>query len=240
MHIRKTAFLILILSFSVFAKSQTVAEVLAKYIAYTGGEAHWKNVQTIVISGTYTYGGMAFPFTSYSKRPDRYKFVVPFGGKYFAQAFDGKQGWKIDAFKGETKKTILTGTPARAMLNEADVALEPPFMAYGKKGHQAILEGEDTASGVRCYKVTFIQATGETETYFFDVKNGALLKKTAVSKNSELEGAVLQTVYSDYRTVNGIRLPFKAASSANGQMVLVIVLKKVLFNKPLPDKLFAP
>lgn len=113
MVFKKAVFLFSTLCFSAAATAQTVAEIIAKYIAFTGGAAGWAKVQTIVTSGIYNYVGIEFPFTAYSERPGRYKFLVPLKGKYFAQAFDGTRGWKIDAFKGETKKTRLTGTPAR-------------------------------------------------------------------------------------------------------------------------------
>lgn len=234
------AFSILVSSACFIAKAQTADNIISNYISFTGGAARWKTVQTIITSGTYTYGGISFPFTTYSKRPDRYKFIVPFNGKYFAQAFNGETGWKIDAFKGETKKTILTGAPARAMLNEADVALEPAFINYNGKGYKAMLDGQDTVANEACFKVKMTQPSGEEETYFFSTADYRLVKKKAMSKNSELEGAVLETTYSDYRNVAGIRLPFKAVSNANGQPVLMIILKNVVLNKPLADKLFQP
>ena len=141
--------------------------MISKYIAFIGGEQQWKTIQTIVTSGIYNYGGIEFPFTAYSKAPNLYKFVVPFNGKYYAQAFNGKTGWKIDAFKNQTEKTLLTGKPALAMANEADVELESPFINYQKKGHKTILEGKDTLGEIECYKVKFIRSNGEIETCFF-------------------------------------------------------------------------
>jgi len=52
---------------------------------------------------------------------------VTFKGKYYAQGFDGHDGWKIDVFNGETAPTSLTGKAGRAMANECDVELENVF-----------------------------------------------------------------------------------------------------------------
>src|SRR5258705_13934190 len=109
---------------------------------------------------------MEFPFEAYSKAPDLYMYKVSSNGKYFAQAFDGKQGWKIDGFKGETTKTILNGTAARAMANEADVELEPAFIGYKEKGYVAMLEGKDSVGKIACYKVKLISRSNDTATYF--------------------------------------------------------------------------
>ena len=93
------------LCFSHFvAKSQTADDVINGYIAFIGGEQNWKEVKTITMSGQYNYGGISFPFISYSKAPNFYKYIVSSKGKSFTQAYDGKQGWRIDGFKNEKVK----------------------------------------------------------------------------------------------------------------------------------------
>jgi len=218
--------------------AQTADEVIAKYVSYIGGAEGWKKIHSIVSSGTYNYGGMEFPFTAYSRSPDQYKFVVPFNGKYFAQAYDGKQGWKIDAFNGETKKTLLTGKPALAMMNEADVELESPFIGYRSKGHKAAFEGTDTAAGTTCYKIKLTRKNGDVETYLFNSHDYALVEKTAVSKNGEMKNGLLNTYYTDYHDIQGVRVPFIATSKADGQTILIITIKKIDFNVPVADAEF--
>jgi len=239
MIFKKLIFFLLIFIYSSKIKAQTADEVISNYITFTGGEQQWKTIQTIVTSGIYNYGGIEFPFTAYSKAPNLYKFIVPFNGKYYAQAFDGKHGWKIDAFKNETKKTPLAGKPALAMANEADVELESPFIDYQKKGHRATLEGTDTAGTTMCFKIKFIRSNGETETYLFDTTNFALVKKRAVSKNAEMQNAMLNTFYSDYNEVNGIKIPYKSISKTDdGQMILTISIKKIEVNVPVAETEF--
>ena len=229
----------IIFIYSINIKAQTVEKVISNYIKFTGGEEQWRTIHTIVTSGIYNYGGIEFPFTAYSKAPNLYKFVVPFNGKYYAQAFDGKRGWKIDAFKNETKKTLLSGKLALAMANEADVELESPFINYKNKGHQAILEGKDTVNAISCFKLKFIRSNGEIETYYFDSTNFELVKKSAVSKNAEMENAMLNTFYSDYGEVKGVRIPYKAISKTDdGQTILSITVEKIEINTPIPDAEF--
>jgi hypothetical protein len=215
--------------------AQEVDEIVDKYIQFTGGKKEWNKVKTLVTSGEYDYGGISFPFTTYAKAPDRYKFIVPANGKYFAQGYDGEKGWKIDAFKNEATPVTLKGAEARKMLNEADVELVSPFIDYKKKGHQVVLEGVDSVKGQSCYKIKLIRKSGETEYYFFDEKTSSLLKKTSISKNSELGGAEIETFYSDYRSVSGIKIPFKSVSESNGQMILTVSITKAAVGAKLTD-----
>jgi outer membrane lipoprotein-sorting protein len=218
--------------------AQTAESIIAKHIALIGGEKALKKVTTITMTGEYDYGGQVFPFTSYSKAPDLYKFVVPLNDKYYAQAFDGKNGWKIDAFKNETQPKTLSGNSARAMANEADVELESPFINYKSKGHQAVLEGKDSVKGKACFKIKFTRKNGTLETYYFDTTSSELLRKDAISKNEEMQGAAMTTIYSDYKTVDGLRFPFTAISTSNGQPILTVTINQITINPAIKDDVF--
>jgi hypothetical protein len=234
----KSSFLILAFVYSFNAKAQTAQQVISKYIEFTGGEKQWKTVKSIKTSGTYNYGGKLFPFTTYSKAPDLYKVVVTLNDKYFMQAYDGKEGWKIDAFNDQTKPTLILGKPSRAMMNEADVEIESPFINYIKKGHHAIPEGKDTVDAKECFKIKFIRNEGDTETYFFNCKNFELVMKKAASKNTEMKDAVLDTYYSDYREVSGIKFPFNSISKLKEQSILAVTIEKLEINADISDKEF--
>ncbi|MEO6330079.1 MAG: hypothetical protein ABIO55_14175 [Ginsengibacter sp.] len=238
MKFKKSLFFPLLFLYSFNIQAQTADEVILKYIAFTGGEQQWKTIHTIVTSGIYNYGGIEFPFTSYSKAPNLYKFVVPFNGKYYAQAFNGKTGWKIDAFKNQTERTLLIGKPALAMANEADVELESPFINYQKKGYKATLEGKDTLDGLVCFKINFTRINGEAETYLFNGEDFSVVKKTALSKNEEMENKMLDTYYSDYHEINGVKIPYKLTSKSDEQTILTITIKKIEMNVPIPDTEF--
>jgi len=227
-----------ILLFSHYIKAQTADEIINKYVEFIGGQKQWKAVKTIVTSGEYNYGGVIFPFNAFSKAPDLYKFVVTFKGKYYAQSYDGKAGWKIDVFNGETAPTLLSGKPATAMANEANVELEDALIDYKEKGHQANLEGKDSAGGRSCYKLKLIRKTGETETYYFDDKTSELVLKKAVAKNPELGGAIVNISYSDYRKVNDLRIAFKSVVKTEDQTILTIGLNKAEINTPIEDSTF--
>jgi hypothetical protein len=231
--------ILLLLSFAFFRVSaQTEApQVIHKYLNFLGGEKHLKAIHSRIDNGTYNYGGIEFPFVSYAKAPDRYKYIVSFKGKYFAQSFDGTEGWKIDVFKGEKNKTMLHGKSALAMANEADVHLESPFLDYQKKRYHATLKGIDTIDQRICYRIS-MQSASDTAMYDFDRSTGELVKKTAVSKNAELNNAVLDTYFTDYTEVGGIKIPFKTVHKIKDQTILTVTIKKCDLNQPVPDEIF--
>jgi len=221
-------------------QAQDVDAVIKKYVDFIGGKKNWEKVKTLKTSGKYNYGGIEFPFTAYSKAPNHYKFIVPLEGKYYAQAFDGEKGWKIDAFKNETAPTMVTGKAARSMANEADVELQNAFIDYKRKGYTATLEGKDTVDGKNCVAIKLIRQDGDSGTYYFDEITHALVMKVSPSKNTELQGTILNTLYSDYRIVNGIKIPFKSLSKSNDQLILEVTVDKAEVNVAIDNKEFLP
>lgn len=218
--------------------AQSADEVIGKYVDFIGGKKNWSKVKTLTTSGEYNYGGIKFPFTTYSKTPNLYKFIVPFEGKYYAQAFDGQQGWKIDAFKNETTPTMLTGPAATALANEADVELEDALIDYHRKGHHASVVGKETVQGKDCIHLRFVRASGNVEDYYFDETTSAIVMKTAVSKNTELQGTMMNIMYSDYRDVNGVKIPFSLKCLSGDQAILEITVEKAELNKKIKSREF--
>jgi len=230
--------LLLFFKFSFCLKAQNAEEIISKYIEFTGGEKAWKKIKTMATHGEYKYGGMNFTFTSFSKTPDLYKYSASLNGVSYVQSYNGKQGWKIDAFNKETKPTELWGTDAVKMANEADVELESPFINYKKKGNKIMLEGTDTVDSKICFSIKLVRRNKETETYFFSKENFELVTKRSVSKNVEMKNALIDIFYSDYRDENGVKIPFKSISKVNGQTILTSTIEKVEINVPLDDGIF--
>lgn len=225
---------------AVQGNAQNADAVIDGYVTFIGGKDAWSNVKSIITSGEYNYGGLPFPFITYSKAPDLYKFFVPLNGKYYEQAFDGKKGWKIDAFKNETKVTPLTGMAARSLANEADVELQSPLIDYAVKGHKATFLMKDTLDGRSCNVVRLVRKDGLSEDYYFDEQTHELAAKTAMARNSELKKAPLKILYSDYRIVNGLKIPYKTTCTSEEQTILIITLTEVKINSPIDNKEFRP
>jgi hypothetical protein len=238
MKIRSSLVTLLLCTLPFITTAQTADDIVSKYIAHTGGVKNWKTLSTIVSNGEYNYGGMPFPFTTYSRVPDSYKLVVPYNGKYYAQAYVAGKGWKIDAFKNETRPTQLEGAAARAMANEADVELENVFINYKRKGHIVSLHGEDSVIDRKCYVIVLTRKSGETEKYYFDHQSYSLVMKEAKAKNPEMGGAILNIYYSDYREIGGVMFPFKTVCEADAQQILTITVKDIEINEMIDNKTF--
>lgn len=75
------------------------------------------------------------------------------------------------------------------------------------------------------------------EVLYFDVETG-LLARTETRIPSKSGTLNVLTVLEDYRTIDGIKLPYRATISAMGQEREIRVLK-ITHNTPMPNRIFS-
>jgi hypothetical protein len=236
---RKIFFVNLFIFFHLNINAQSLDTIAKNYLNFIGGKKNWTKVKTIVTTGEYDYGGISFPFKTYSKAPNKYKFKVESSGKYYAQAFDGTKGWKIDAFKNETQPTILTGPDAKDMANESTVELMDVFLRSKIDGKTMAYSGKDSVKSHLCYRIKVFEDPA-IETYYFDTNTYELVMKKTTSRNVELNKAPMNIYYSDYRDIGGIKIPFKTICESDSQTILVITINYATLDEPIDDKEFQP
>ena len=234
---RKTLLVFVFIFLQAHTNAQTLETITTNYISFIGGKSNWSKVKTIVTSGEYDYGGISFPFKTFSKAPDKYKFKVESNGKYYAQGFDGTKGWKIDAFKNETSPTILTGSDATAMANESTVELMDVFLRSKIDGKMMAYSGKDSVKSHFCYRIRVFENDAQ-ETYYFDTNTYELVMKKTISRNAELDKAPMNIYYSDYRDIGGIKIPFKTVCESDTQVILTITVNNAILNQPIEEKEF--
>lgn len=221
------------------ATAQTLKSITNNYVEFVGGKKNWKKIKTITTSGEYDYGGISFPFKTYSKAPNKYKFKVESNGKYYAQGFDGKNGWKIDAFKNETTPKLLSGSEAKAMANETPVELMDVFLRSNANENIMTYAGKDSVKSHFCYRIKSIE-NGIVEAYYFDTKTYELVMKKTLSTNAELDKAPMNIYYSDYRDIGGVKIPFKTVCESDKQTILIITVNHAELDQPIEEKEFQP
>ena len=75
--------------------------------------------------------------------------------------------------------------------------------------------------------------------YYFDAATGLLVKSVA---QAEMQGQMVdnETIFSDYREVEGMLQPFKMVlNMAGGQFVMTATMTKIEVNKPVDEAIFA-
>jgi len=97
---------------------------------------------------------------------------------------------------------------------------------------------EEIRNGTRSPRA--LEFTGRDLTLKLYIDDQNLIAKQAFTTTGA-DGMPLQVeeVFSDYRTIDGVRVPFEAQLMHNGQPVMKRTLKSVTFNGQVPETLFA-
>jgi len=213
------------------AAPQCAQEILAKAKQAMGGDA-WDAIHTTYNKGKLTTSGLAGPAESWEDNlTGRYLEKYQLGPTSGADGFDGKLVWSQDA-SGEPRAEGAEN----ARQGAADEAYRNAIAYWFPQRWPAQIEcsGQKQEQG-KTFHVLRITPQGgrpfdlwiDAATYLFD----HTVEKTDIETRS--------TYLSDYRIVNGVKVPF-AVRSTNGdtQYDQFVALEKVEFNAPLQEAQF--
>jgi photosynthetic reaction center cytochrome c subunit len=183
----------------------TVDEIVAKYTESIGGAPAIQKITTLEAQGTIELpqgGGAKAAAEEVRKAPDKAVTIVRLpNGAEFAQGYNGTDGWQqepghgADDLKGDDLvrakygATFIPGLDLKEDFSRVQVA------ALDKVGDQD------------AYRVIAFRKGGGQMRFYFDSESGLLLR---VSERIESPlGDLPEDIdYSDYRDVDGVKLPF--------------------------------
>ena len=223
--------------FSYKGFSQTADEVIESYINATGGLDVITAVQSYEIKGNMKMGNMDIPFTVYLKKPMKALLEVNFQGKSMKQAYDGTTAWTINPFAGSEDPEKMDEGQTKRMQNMAD--MDGALVNYSEKGSTVELIGKEELEGTEVYNLKLTDKDGDITNYYIDAESYFILKEASKTKVEEKE-VNSETLYSDYRDVNGIMHPFamEVESDANPMGTQNIVMDEMKQNVEIDDNIF--
>jgi outer membrane lipoprotein-sorting protein len=225
------------------AQAQTADEAVEKVLAAMGGRAALTKLNTRVITGTITVSnqGMDIPGTiemSY-KAPNLARSVM----KLDLSAI-GRQEMVIDSrCDGKTAFEINSQTGVREITgdqleNKLNASFPSPFLNYKQAGAKIEVAGKEKLGEKDVIVLVFTPKTGSVSRLYFDAQTWQLMRWVGKVTVPEAGGEIEQTTdSSDYREVDGVKVPFTLVLS-NPAQSLTIRIQKVEHNKPLDDSIF--
>jgi CubicO group peptidase (beta-lactamase class C family) len=217
----------------------TTDELMAKAIEAAGGEANLRKITSRVSTfemdlqseGVKQYG------TSYAKAPNKAATDSTFTalGKKIATSyeyFDGTGGQEEYSF------APVVATYSGRQLD--DVKFNSDFYSLlDWKDHFKKIDvtGIVKVAGEDCYVVNFEPQVGSKYTEYYSTATFLPLRREGFQPSGG-GGTPYNVVFSDYRAVDGIKLPFKTVSSSPASGDVVTVIKDVKQNVEINDDVF--
>lgn len=233
-HNRGGVFLFLAVVSCTVSAAPSCDEIIAKHIQAHGGLDAWNAVATLKIEGTYTGFSEPAPFTLIRKRPNAFFFDHVLGKRPVTIGFDGQQAWWINTWYGVDWPIKIAGPDLNTILQERDFAT--PFFDYREAGYRVELVGQDEFEGQQVFQLKLTRPSGSEETWFLDAKT--YLEKARKSMGSDFGREVPQTTFfSDFRTVEGLVIPFRIESEFDIRY-RVMEIAKIEVNPKIDDAIF--
>lgn len=220
------------------APAQDADEVVEKSLAALGGRAALEKITNRSVSGTIAMetrlGTINGTFEMLNAVPNKTRSFIKADllPVRIDQRFNGTAGYVNDSFQGERD---VTGNQLENMKNGS---FPHPFLDYKQRGAAAQLGGKERVGDRDAYVVILVPKSGTPMRQFIDVETYLPLK-TAVTVETPRQGEVEQTTeFSDYRDVDGVKLPFRFKTASPAQTFTVTV-SKVEHNITIDDALFS-
>lgn len=221
------------------AFAQSVDDIVARNLQAKGGLEKIKAIQSVKQTAHVLSSGQDQPttITMYGKRPNwtRQEMVLPVPGGAtvtVVSAFDGTTAWGINPAMGMTSPTAIEGPQADMVKAQAD--FDGPFVNYKEKGTKIEFVGTEPLGTRRVYHLKITDKTGQVTQAYLDAETALEVKTVRMVPPI----GIVEQELSDYRDVNGLKLPFAIKSSAGGMMLASVTVDTVEFNVPLADALF--
>jgi hypothetical protein len=220
----------------------TVDELMAKTVEAAGGEANWRKItsRVTVVDIDLINQGVKGNAVSYAKLPNKSatETTMTALGKTIAKGFeffDGSGGEElytfapVERFAGKKLEDVRLGSDFYALLN-------------WKTNYKSVeVKGIEKVGDEECYVVEFTPEKGTRVTELYSTKTFLLMKRRGVSVSSTSEQSIPYTItFSDYRDVDGIKLPFRSVNASPSMGDIISIVKSVKHNVPVEDKMFSP
>ena len=208
--------------------AQSLDEIVKKYTVANKLD-NVANLKTIKITANMSMMGMEMPMVLWMKNPNKIKSVTTFNGQEMIQVFDGEKGYVISPMTGSTEPVEMTPDQVKQTLRSS---MFQNFMANYFKNGQLALTGEENVNDKPAYKLKATIDGGTVIDMFIDKSSYFLVKTTTTAS-----GVTLESYPTNYTETNGVMIPMKTSTSAQG-MEILINFTKVEVDLPMEDSLF--
>jgi len=113
-----------------------------------------------------------------------------------------------------------------------------PMLIDAAEGRLSVRQLADEGTGAQALHVLEIQGTNLKPLRLYIDSGNLIVKQTYSTPGPDGRPGTTEEVYSDYRSVDGIRVPFETQLTRAGSPVLKRTLTKVAFNTPIEPSMF--
>jgi hypothetical protein len=213
-----------------FAMAQDPAKIVSDYVKSAGGTKALSKIQTETLEGAFSNpaDGKPSTYTFSLKLPNRYYSEFVLGDKPLIEAYNGKSAWH-QAPSGEL--STLLGQQGQ-QLEAASLYYNSRLLNLKKNKLAVAFIGHAQVRGKDALQLELTTSTNIRRELFFDPQSHLLVKESA-----PVAGLDEEILYDDYRTVDGVKLPYKIELH-RGPDTYSIDINRAVINETVGERTF--
>jgi len=202
-------------------------ELVAKNLEARGGRERLAAVTSVHTVGTVRLGGSLEAKTeAWGLVPGAIRTELSLQGMTAIQAWDGKEAWMVQPFRGRKDPQKLSDDDAKGLVEAAD--LVGPLVDYARKGNTIEYLGTEDVDGTDAHKLRVTLKNGDVQYRYLDPDH--FLEIRVVTHRMVRGQEEVQTVdLGEYEKVDGLYFPFEVGRGH---------LDKMELNGPVDSKMF--
>lgn len=209
------------------------AEILDRYIEVTGGREAYEKVKSRITRGRLEIPAMGIKGTIeiIAAAPNRFRAkAVTEGIGEQLRGTNGKVAWELSDMMGPR---LIEGKE-KAMFDRS--SLFNSDLHWRKLYKKVRTLGIEDVGGTPCYKLELVSEDDEVMTAYY-AKDSGLMMRGLLTVPGPMGEVEVEVLVSDYRDVDGVKLPFKTIQRVAG-MEQIMVIDSVETNPKLPPDTF--
>jgi len=210
---------------SAYAQTGVTAEqVLNRYVEKTGGEKRWKSVHTTMFRGVVTLENGDSIVFAVVKAPNKYYIKTTTPDGVWATIYRSGVGVSVHSGKIDT---IYDKQKLDDLKLQSSIL---PDMEYKKLMYKMELSGVQKLDNIDYYEIKLISPNGSTTWNYYDKKTGLLRMINYENKS--------KATFPEYKEFNGCLYPDRELLKLPDGRVIDMVLKGIMVNIPIDERLF--
>jgi len=218
------------------AVAQTEKTIIEEMFKALGGKEVLSGIKDTRMSGTLELiqYGMSGSLTMYLKEPNKFRMDIEVMGMTITTVYDGEKAIGTNPQTGE----IMELPPDQAKLFSRQGLGFQSILYPEKFGITYVYRGVEEIDGKKYYVLEQKFQDGDVITNYLDASTYLTYKtkvKALSPSGAEVES---ETIYSDYKMVNGVMTAFSMTQYQAGVESGRITFNEVVYNSGLDDALF--
>ena len=210
--------------------AQDAGKIIEQYVKAIGGSKALSKIQTITVDGSIS-GGNDSRSGTYSlrvKEPNRYYSEIRGDSNTLIESYNGKSAWHQT--EGAEIKTLLG--PEALEMQAAGQYYNSRLQNLSKKKIGVAFKGQAQVCGRDTLQLELTYPTGVRWEVFFDPQSHLIVEEKAT-----IAGIPQESYYEDYRSVSGIKLPYKIELHRGNDSYSIAVTQAAV-NETIGERVF--